>query len=268
LIQVVVRRQMGTGDTYNTAVTAAGTPEITDATTVSPRRYSLRERLQLALITSAGFVVIRLIGPTLRVCISTEQGGPEIGALGTGAVIQSFWHRCVFPAVYMWRNRGIGVMTSQSFDGEYIARIIGKFGFVPVRGSSTRGGARALLGMRTVLEQGRTVAFTIDGPRGPVFVAKPGPVSLARATGAPLVMFYIALSDAWVLNTWDRFMIPKPFSKALMRVAKVIKVPEHADDAAMESYQAEIQAALERVQKFAEENVVRVGTAEFPRSET
>jgi lysophospholipid acyltransferase (LPLAT)-like uncharacterized protein len=155
-------------------------------------------------------------------------------------------------------------MTSQSFDGEYIARIIAKFGFEPVRGSSTRGGVRAFLGMRRVLEDGRTAAFTIDGPRGPALVAKPGPVSLARATGAPLVMFYIALSDAWVLNTWDRFMIPKPFSKALMRVAKIIEVPADSGEAALESFQGELQVALERARKFAEENVSKVGSADFP----
>jgi len=245
-------------------VTEASSPEIPNSGVAAKRNYSLRERLQLFLITWAGLLAIRLLGPTLRVCISIEEGGPEISALGNGAVIQSFWHRCVFPAVYMWRARGIGVMTSQSFDGEYIARIIGKFGFEPVRGSSTRGGARAFLGMRRVLEDGRTVAFTIDGPRGPAFVAKPGPVSLAKATGVPLVMFYIALSDAWVLHTWDRFMIPKPFSKALMRVAKIIEVPADADEATMESFQGELQASLERVQKFAEANVSKVGTAEFP----
>jgi lysophospholipid acyltransferase (LPLAT)-like uncharacterized protein len=245
-------------------VTVVGPQEITDAVGAAQRNYSLRERLQLSLITWAGYLAIRVLGPTLKVCISIEEGGPAQSDLGNGPVIQSFWHRCVFPAVYMWRDRGIGVMTSQSFDGEYIARVIGKFGFEPVRGSSTRGGARAFRGMRRVLEDGRTVAFTIDGPRGPAFVAKPGPVSLARATGAPLVMFYIALSDAWIFNTWDRFMIPKPFSKALMRVAKIIEVPADADEAAIELFQAELQAALERVQEFAEENVSKVGTPDFP----
>jgi lysophospholipid acyltransferase (LPLAT)-like uncharacterized protein len=253
-----------TVDTYNTAVTAADAPQIGSDVPAQQSSYSLRQRLQLWIITWAGFLAIRLIGPTLRVCISTEEGGPNPETLGTGPVIQSFWHRCVFPAVYMWRHLGIGVMTSQSFDGEYIARIIQKFGFTPVRGSSTRGGVRAFLGMRTVLEQGNTAAFTIDGPRGPVFVAKPGPVSLARASGAPMVMFYVALDNPWVLNTWDRFMIPKPFSNALMRVAKILNVPPDADDSQIEEFHRQLQESLERVQRFAEANVAKVGSADFP----
>lgn len=242
---------------------AAGTPQVSDDV-VEPRPFTLRQRFQLWLISSAGFLAIRLIGPTLRFSVSVEEGGPDAASLGTGPVIHSFWHRCVFPAVYLWRNRGIGVMTSQSFDGEYIAQIIQKFGFTPVRGSSTRGGARALLGMRRVLEQGNTVAFTIDGPRGPAFVAKPGPVFLARATGAPMAMFYIAVDRPWVLKTWDRFMIPKPFSKALMRVAKLIEVPPEANDMQMKQFHRELQVSLERVQKFADTNVGKVGSAEFP----
>jgi lysophospholipid acyltransferase (LPLAT)-like uncharacterized protein len=155
-------------------------------------------------------------------------------------------------------------MTSQSFDGEYIARIIKKFGFVAVRGSSNRGAVRALLGMRRDTEQGWTVAFTIDGPRGPRYVAKPGPVLLARATRVPLSAFHIAVEKAWVLNTWDAFMIPKPFTRALMRVARQVVVPADANDGEMERFHAELQASLDRVREFAEANVTRVGSQDFP----
>jgi lysophospholipid acyltransferase (LPLAT)-like uncharacterized protein len=149
-------------------------------------------------------------------------------------------------------------MVSRSFDGEYIARTIERLGFVAVRGSSSRGGAAALLGMRSRLEQGGAVAFTIDGPRGPKYVAKPGPVMLSRASGLPMAAFYVALSDAWVLNTWDAMMIPKPFSKALVRVSAKMRVPAGADDAEMAEFQGRLQTALERVTRFAEENVGRV----------
>jgi hypothetical protein len=118
--------------------------------------------------------------------------------------------------------------------------------------------------MRRELEQGWTVAFTIDGPRGPRFVAKPGPVLLARATGVPMAVFHIALEKAWILNTWDRSMIPKPFSRALMRVSRKMPVPADSDDSAKERFQAELQASLERVREFAEANVGNVGTTEFP----
>jgi len=170
----------------------------------------------------------------------------------------------MFPAIYVWRDLRIRVMSSDSFDGEYTGRIIRKFGFVKVRGSSSRGAVRALLGMRRELEQGWTVAFTIDGPRGPRYVAKPGPVLLARSTGAPMVAFHIAVENAWVLNTWDRLMIPRPFSRALLRVSQQMVVPAEADESQMERSHAELQAALGRVQEFAEANVQRVGSGEFP----
>ena len=155
-------------------------------------------------------------------------------------------------------------MVSRSFDGEYIARIIEKLGFVAVRGSSSRGGAQALLGLRNQLDQGNLVAFTIDGPRGPKYVAKPGPVLLSRASALPMAAFYVALSDAWVLNTWDELTIPKPFSKALVRFSAKMQVPAEADDAQTEEFHRQLQAALERVTRFAEENVAQVGSADFP----
>jgi lysophospholipid acyltransferase (LPLAT)-like uncharacterized protein len=162
-------------------------------------------------------------------------------------------------------------MVSRSFDGEYIARTIEKLGFVAVRGSSSRGGSKALLGLKSQLEQGNLVAFTIDGPRGPKYVAKPGPVLLSRASALPMAAFYVALSDAWVLNTWDALMIPKPFSKALVRFSAKMRVPAEAAnaedaklDAQMAEFHRQLQAALERVTRFAEEHVARVGSAEFP----
>ena len=155
-------------------------------------------------------------------------------------------------------------MVSRSFDGEYIARMIEKLGFAAVRGSSSRGGAKALLGLRKYLEQGQSVAFTIDGPRGPKYVAKPGPVLLSRESGLPMAAFYVAVSDAWVLKTWDALIIPKPFSNALVRASAKIRVPEGVGEVEMAGYQAQLQSALERVTRFAEENVAFVGSTEFP----
>jgi lysophospholipid acyltransferase (LPLAT)-like uncharacterized protein len=207
----------------------------------------------LWLITWLGVIVIRLIAPTMKLAVSFEDGAPP--SLDTRPLILAFWHSCIFPAIYAWRNLQIRVMSSDSFDGEYTGRIIRKFGFVKVRGSSSKGAVRALLGMRREIEQNATVAFTIDGPRGPRYVAKPGPVVLARATGVPMVAFHIALENPWILNTWDKSMIPKPFSRALLRVSRKIHVPEDSGDAERERYHAELQAALDRVREFAEANV-------------
>jgi lysophospholipid acyltransferase (LPLAT)-like uncharacterized protein len=250
------------GGRYNTGVSAATTSPVSSEASTHGRSYTLWQRFLLWLITWVGFLVIRLIGPTLSLAVSFEDGLPA--GIATRPMILAFWHSCIFPATYIWRNLQIRVMSSDSFDGEWTGRIIRKFGFVKVRGSSSRGAVRALLGMRRELEQGWAVAFTIDGPRGPRFVAKPGPVLLARATGAPMVAFHIAVEKAWILNTWDRSMIPKPFSRALMRVSRQIVVPADADDSQRERFHAELQAALERVREFAEANVGKVGSAEFP----
>jgi hypothetical protein len=160
-------------------------------------------------------------------------------------------------------------MVSRSFDGEYIARTIERFGFAAVRGSSSRGGATALLGLQTQLERNNPVVFTIDGPRGPKYIAKPGAVLLSRASTVPISAFYVALSDAWVLNTWDALMIPKPFSKALVRFSAKLRVPSETgdpqnDDETMADLHQHLQAALERVTTFAEEHVKQVGSPEFP----
>jgi len=237
-------------------------PHPQPVSTASP--FPLRQRILLWLISWANYLAIVLIGPTLRYSISWEEPPTPSDAIYEKRVIYSFWHRAVFASAWLWRNIGIAVMVSRSFDGEYIARIVEKLGFVAVRGSSSRGGAPALLGMKSQIERGNLVAFTIDGPRGPKYVAKPGPVLLARSTAAPMATFYVAIDDAWVLNSWDRLVIPKPFSKALVRFSKKIWVPENADDAQMTEFHQQHQAALERVTAFAEANVASVGSAEFP----
>lgn len=228
------------------------------------RGFTLRQRILLWLISFAGYLAIRLICPTLRYSISWEEPPSPPDAIFEKPVIYSFWHRSVFPAAWMWRKCGIAVMVSRSFDGEYIARIIEKFGFVAIRGSSSRGGSEALREMKKELEKDAAVAFTIDGPRGPKYVAKPGPVLLARASGVPMAAFYVALSDAWVLKTWDEFMIPKPFSKALVRISSKMYVPAQADEKQIRDFHGLLQQTLERVTRFAEENLARVGTKEFP----
>ena len=214
-------------------------------------RFTFWQRVQLTLVSWIVPPLLAVIGCTLRLTISYEDGAVESpDDIYPG--IFAFWHCCVLPATWLFRNRGVGVMTSQSLDGEFIARVIRRFGYVPVRGSSTRGGQRALLEMDRILKERGAVAFTIDGPRGPRFVAKKGPVLLARTSGAPITAFYAAVQRAWVLNTWDRLVIPKPFSRILLRGAKKIVVPPDADEAAMEHFHAEMQAALERVTEFAE----------------
>ena len=250
---------------YNIAVASTSTPAGPAAAPPpawDTKRYTLRQRIVLRLIISAGYWVIRLIGPTLRVAISYEDGAQQ--SLGQRPLIGSFWHSCLIPATYICRDLGVRVMSSNSYDGEYMGRIIHKFGFVAVKGSSSRNAVRALLGLRRALEDGWTVAFTLDGPRGPRHKVKPGPVALGRSAGVPLTMFHAAADKAWVLKTWDRLMIPMPFSRVLVRFGKLIHVPSEATDEDMERYTADLQTSLDRVCEFAEQNVSKAGTGEFP----
>ena len=227
-----------------------------------PRHFTLRQRIVLRIIIAAGYGFIRLLGPTLRVCVSREEGAQQ--SIDQRPVIASMWHSCQIPATYICRNLGVRVMSSNSYDGEYMGRIIRKFGFVAVKGSSSRNAVRALLGLRRALQDGWSVAFTLDGPRGPRRKVKPGPIALARSSGVPLSTFHMAVDRAWVLNTWDRLIIPKPFSRVLMRFGKLISVPPDATDEDLERYQQELQNSLDRVCEFAEANVQKVGAAEFP----
>ena len=240
---------------------AAATPA-KSAGQAAPGRFTGRQRCLLWLIERAGYAVVRVLGRTLRFAVSWEEGSPP--SMDERPLVYSFWHACMIPAMYLWRDRQVRVMSSDSFDGEYTGRIMQRFGFVKVRGSSSRFAVRALLGMKNALAEGWVAAFTLDGPRGPRYVAKPGPVLLAGSTGAPMVAFHIALNDAWVLNTWDQLMIPKPFSKALMRVSRRMPVPPDASDLQKQQALDELQAALDRVRQFAEAHVARAGSAEFP----
>ncbi|MEO8727023.1 MAG: lysophospholipid acyltransferase family protein [Acidobacteriaceae bacterium] len=171
------------------------------------------------------------------------------------AAIYCFWHRSVIPACWPWRNKGIRVLTSRSADGEIIARVIERFGFHAIRGSSSRGALTGLRMLERELHEGHMVAFTIDGPRGPLYVAKPGPVLLAKLTGARIVCFYVAVERAWVLHSWDKFVIPKPFSRAFIRSAPPLYVPRDADDSTLSAAHSEMQCLLDRVRVQAEQDV-------------
>lgn len=210
-------------------------------------RFSAKQRLALWLISWAGYLAIRVIGPTLRISVQFGEGAE--GEPRTHPAIFCFWHRCVFPAAYLFRKRGIRVLTSRSYDGEYIARIIERLGFRAVRGSSSRGALQSLRELQRELARGEFIAFTIDGPRGPRYVAKPGPIHLAQTTGAPIFPFYVAVERAWVLNTWDAFIVPMPFSRVHCYIHSPMKVSPDSDFAPS---LAQMQSELEKAQRRAE----------------
>src|SRR5204863_7246023 len=155
--------------------------------------------------------VIRALGATYRWHVDGFHHYESIVKAGRQPIF-AFWHGRILPATLFWRDRGIVVMTSRNFDGEWIAGIIRRFGYGTARGSRSRAGARALVQLRRDLAGGRPAAFTTDGPRGPARVAQAGAVFLAGATGQPLLPFHIEADRFWTMKSWDRTQVPKPFS--------------------------------------------------------
>lgn len=164
--------------------------------------------------------------------------------------IFAFWHGRILPATLFWKNRDIVVITSQNFDGEWIAGIIRRFGYGAARGSTSRGGARALVQMRRDLAAGRPAAFTIDGPRGPARVAQPGAVFLAGATGHPLLPFHIEANRFWTAGSWDRTQVPALFCTVAVAIGEPIHVPDTAD-ATIETKRLELERALAALEQTA-----------------
>jgi lysophospholipid acyltransferase (LPLAT)-like uncharacterized protein len=207
--------------------------------------YTLRERLAIRAADLAFYLAIGLVGRTARFRVEGREHWEE--AQRGGPPIYAFWHEQIFLTTYFFRRRRIVVMTSRSFDGEYIARFIQRFGYGAARGSSSRGGAGALVEQARLVRAGFPAGFTIDGPRGPRRVAKMGAVLLAKKTGRPVLPFAVVAEKFWTVSSWDRLQIPRPFTRAAVRLAPPIRVPPDADDRVLEHKRDELQRALERL---------------------
>jgi lysophospholipid acyltransferase (LPLAT)-like uncharacterized protein len=209
-------------------------------------------RMQIPVLGWLGTLLVRVIGPTLRFEVLGYEHYQRSWAENR-PVISAFWHRSIFPAIWWWRNRKVVVMNTTNFDGQWTRKVIERMGFWTAQGSSSRGGLRGLVVMGERLAQGHDVAFTIDGPRGPRYVAKPGPAMLARKSGHPIMVFHIGVERGHTFErSWDLFQIPHLFSRAVMIIAPLIEVPGDADRELLERKHAEMQAALERVRDLAE----------------
>jgi len=210
-------------------------------------RLSPRKRAELAAIAGVGYPLISALGHTLRWRVEGWDHLDAILASGRQPVM-AFWHGRILPATFYFRNRGIVVITSENFDGEWIARIIERFGYGTARGSTTRGARRATLRLVREMRRGRAAGFTVDGPRGPARVAQPGAVWLAGATGNPVLPFHLEASSHWTMRSWDRTQIPKPFSTVALVIGEPIEVPRQLEDAALERERRRLQQALESLE--------------------
>jgi len=206
-------------------------------------RASTSKRILAGIIPPAGYPLIALLGSTFR---WKAEGVEHLAAVERGGrrPIMAFWHGRILPATIYFKRRGIVVITSENFDGEWIAGIIGRFGYGTARGSTSRGGLRALLQLRRDMADRKPTAFTVDGPRGPARVAQPGAVWLAKATGNPILPFHIEASRYWTMRSWDRTQIPKPFATTAIAIGEPLDVPSDADDEGLELARATLDQRL------------------------
>ena len=218
--------------------TTASTPDWT---------ASSSKRLQASAIGAVGVPTIWMLGHSWRWRVEGHQHLDDARARGQFPVM-AFWHGRILPSIYFFRHRDIVVITSDNFDGEWIAKIIHRFGYRTSRGSTSRNAARAALKAKRLMEEGHAVGITIDGPRGPVKVAQPGAVWLAKATGNPIIPFHMEASNYWTAPSWDATQIPVPFSRVAVAIGEPFFVASDSDDAALERSRLLLEERLQGLQ--------------------
>lgn len=214
-------------------------------------RASPARRAQVAFIAAAAYPLIAALGRTLRWRVDGAEHLAAVSASGHPPIL-AFWHGRILPATVYFRDRGIVVITSENFDGEWIARIIARFGYGTARGSSTRGGRKALLQLVRDVRAGRAAAFTLDGPRGPAKTAQPGAVWLAKASGCPIVPFHMEAASSWTARSWDRTQVPKPFSTVGVAIGEPFYVPADASEDVLEASRVELERRLSALEARAQ----------------
>jgi len=221
------------------AATACVVIRLVESRTRSWER-SRSKRLQVAAIATLATPILRLLASTWRWRVE----GDDAERAGSGAhPIHACWHGRILPGIFHLRGRGLVVIVSENFDGEWIARIIARLGFATVRGSSSRGAGKALRQM-VKAARARPTAFTIDGPRGPARVAQPGAVWLSKVTGNPVVPFHAEAAAHWTLNSWDGTQIPKPFTTVAIVMGTPFLVPRDDDAFEFERCRLRLEDAL------------------------
>ena len=173
-----------------------------------------------------------------------------------GKVIYCSWHQRLIYHPYFLKKRGITVMVSQSRDGEFAARFINAFGLGDVRGSSTRGGLGALIKLtQKIRKKECNGGMVVDGPVGPARVAKMGAIMLAKKSKVPLIPITWGADRCWVLNSWDRFIVPKPFAKIVYSLGEPLWVPEDADEEKQENLRKQLEERLNNEAKWCDEQL-------------
>lgn len=209
-----------------------------------------------SLVGLIGARAINLLGLTLSIRMIGLEHHKQARENGKN-VLYAFWHEGLLLATYVFRKQGIRVLVSQHTDGEYIAQTIERMGYETIRGSSTRGGTRALFRMAAAGSAGDILGVTVDGPRGPRLQVKPGALFIAARSGVPIVPFAVASQRPWVLSGWDRFKIPRPFSTAAIAFGEPLLVPSHTQVERLEPYRLQLQDRLLLAREKAERHLVK-----------
>ena len=200
-----------------------------------------KDNLVLFFVSIIGPIFIFLLGKTLRIKrIGAENLDPI--RKSQGQVIYAFWHGRMLILSYSHRWQKSHVLISQHRDGELIARIIERLGFVSVRGSTTRGGTKAIFEMAEKGASGYDVGITPDGPRGPRFKVQLGAIYIAQRSELPIIPITNSAKSRWTLSSWDGFLIPKPFSRAVIIIGEPIHVP-------LKSTPQELEEKREKLEK-------------------
>jgi lysophospholipid acyltransferase (LPLAT)-like uncharacterized protein len=227
--------------------TTSAPPQLRSSKTAGPElRFSVLQRLVLAVVPRIAWMLVRLLGSTWRYDVIAEEGvRPILQGQQAGAEIYCFWHQCILPCTEYFRDSRAVIIVSRSFDGELVTRFLKLFGYDAVRGSSSNHGREGLLGLKRAIENGQSAIFTADGPRGPIYRTKMGPLKVAQLTGAPIGAFHLEPERAWVLRSWDRFLIPKPFTRICVSWAQWTRVPSDATAEELNGKREELNAAIE-----------------------
>ncbi|MFQ6104157.1 MAG: lysophospholipid acyltransferase family protein [Candidatus Glassbacteria bacterium] len=224
--------------------------------------FSLKTNLDILIVKSMGYIgalMIKLLMCTLRISIEGQEKLDAIHVRG-GKVIYTFWHGQMLILTYTHRNNNIHIVISNHRDGEIIAQITKRLGFSSIRGSTTRGGAKVILNILTKLNNKYDIAITPDGPKGPRCKVQPGVIYIAQKTGLPIVPFVNGTDSFWELQTWDRFRVPKPFSRALIIYGDPIIVPAELDREGIALKSLELEEKLHSLSRELDERLSVIET--------
>jgi len=215
-------------------------------------RFSFAERVQIRVYGLLMYLLVKLIGSTIRYeTLGTDHRQEFLDR--SEPHILAFWHDRGIAAAYQFKGSGMVILSSSSFDSEFTARCIQRFGYGIIKGSSTRGAVAGLIGMIGLMKQGYTTVFTVDGPKGPRYETKAGPVLLAKKTGKPMLPFSIECKSYWTIGSWDRMQIPRPFTRAAVMFGEPIYVDPDVDANGLEAKRQELQNSLDDLVRRGEE---------------